>query len=165
LFLIRDAGSPHSPLPAMDIDTPTAYAFGSSYPLPFRVLALSFLTVLAFGTNLHTLAWLGIDTAEVLDVRVHAQRLPSRGAASPYVHPSKLYPPLYGLAAVGFAWTAAGWLVFGLITGGEVEHMVQWRAVPGAFMLVVVLGVLGPWDVLYRKERYMFLRCVSIQTS
>lgn len=147
----------------MDIDAPTAFAFGSSYPLPFRVLALSFASLFLFASNLHTLAYLGVDTAEVLDVRVHSGRvssLPTRNAASPFVHPSKLYPPLYGLAAAGFAWTALGWFVFGTITGGEVEQMVRWRAVPGVVMLVVGAAVVGPWDVLYRKERYMFLRCV-----
>lgn len=158
----------------MDIDSPpvfsSAYDFSSRYPLPFRVLFLSFATLLGFATNLHLLAFLGIDTSLVLDIRLDDYRgisnsgntgpshLLPRAGPSPFVHPSRLYPPVYALAVLGLAWTAMGWLVFSAITGGEPELMVQWRGVPAFVAVAVGVATVAPWNVLYKRERMMFLR-------
>ena len=147
----------------MDIDAgPSAHAFGLSYPLPFRVLFLSFSTLFGFATNLHLLSHLGIDTAHVLDIRLDDYRnlgssslLPR--APAPFVHPSRLYPPLYALSALGIAWTTFGWMVFAQITGGDPEQMSNWRAVPAFVALVVGAAAVAPWNALYRRERMMFL--------
>ncbi|SCV68909.1 BQ2448_1030 [Microbotryum intermedium] len=151
-----------------DIDTgivvgsPSSIHFGAQYPLPFRVLFLTCSTVFAFATNLHLLAFLGIDTALVLDVRLDDYTRvntshPPRAVTAPFAHPSRLYPPIYGLAAVGMLWTLLGWSVFLKLSGGLVDQMVKWRAVPAITAVVVALATVCPWNVLYRKERLMFV--------
>ena len=130
----------------------------------FYILLFSFTTVFGFGTNLHLLSFLGIDTAKVLDVRAEDYRqLPhGRGGNAQFVHPSRLYPPLYALAVMGWLWTAFGWSVFHRLAGDDTARMVQWRAVPAVVALVALSAILAPMNVLYRKERMMFLRSVSI---
>lgn len=155
-----------------DIDTVTsARDFGSSYPLPFRVLFLSSATLLGFATNLHLLAYLGIDTSLVLDIRLDDWRGTSTATTtttapnvansrqpSPFVHPSRLYPPLYTLAGLAMVWIALGWLAFMKVTGGDPQIMVQWRALPIVTAGAVGLAAVIPLNVLYKRERMMFLR-------
>lgn len=81
-------------------------------------------------------------------------------AAAPFVHPTKLYPPLYTLAALGLAWTAFGWFVFSKVTKGVPEEMVKWRIIPALVAVVCGVATVAPWNVLHRKERFMFLRFV-----
>ncbi|KAK4702935.1 hypothetical protein P7C70_g3281, partial [Phenoliferia sp. Uapishka_3] len=168
-----------------DIDTigNSLNDFSSTFPLPFRVLFLTvsipksssraacwlltsfvspqFATVGGFATNLHLLAYLGIDTSLVLDIRLDdyrgSHRAPSATPA-PFVHPSRLFPPIYSLAFCGLAWTTASWLVFARITGGVPEEMVKWRAIPAVTAIAVGLAAIAPFNVLHRKERMMFLR-------
>lgn len=149
---------------AVGVDT--GWDFGSRFPLPFRVLFLSCATLFGFATNLHLLAFLGIDTSLVLDIRLDdfrpggtstaASHLPR--SAAPFVHPSRLYPPLYALSTLGAAWTLLGWSVFLKITDGDPQEMVQWRVVPAFVALVVGATALAPWNILFRKQRMMFLR-------
>ncbi|GAA5895545.1 hypothetical protein JCM5296_006793 [Sporobolomyces johnsonii] len=167
----------------MDIDIPSVDSdstipldvlseFGTRYPLPFRILFLSFLTVLGFATNLHLLAALGIDTASILDVRLEPpshlpitsstrERDRTSGPASSahpvLVHPRKLYPPLYSLALLGLAWTAAGWALFRKMTGGLEDAMLRWRGEPAFIALAVGAALVLPGNVLHRKQRLMFL--------
>lgn len=58
----------------MDIDAPPpvteAGAFSLVFPLPFRILSLLSLGVLAWSTNVHGVVAIGIDAAQVLDVRL-----------------------------------------------------------------------------------------------
>lgn len=132
-------------------------AFGARYPLPFRVLVLSFLTVLSFGINLFALSQAGprIDTARVLDVRVNAG-----SATSPHVHPSRLFPPLMALASAGLLFAVCSWALFFAATGADPETMARYRAFPALVSLTVVAAVFAPWNVLYRAQRYHFLRWV-----
>ena len=156
--------------------------FSSTFPLPFRVLFLTvsgrrheggrvawlthprppqFATVAGFATNLHLLAYLGIDTSLVLDIRLDDYRGSHRtqsGQLAPFVHPSRLFPPIYGLALCGLAWTTLGWFVFAKITGGVPEEMVRWRGIPAFTAIAVGIATVAPWNVLYRKERMMFLK-------
>ncbi|KDE05144.1 hypothetical protein MVLG_04485 [Microbotryum lychnidis-dioicae p1A1 Lamole] len=145
------------------VGSPSSIHFGAQYPLPFRVLFLTCSTVFGFATNLHLLAFLGIDTALVLDVRLDDYTRvntshPPRAVNAPFAHPSKLYPPIYGLAAAGMLWTLLGWSVFIKLSGGVVDQMVKWRAVPAITAVVVAIVTVCPRNVLYRKERFMFLR-------
>lgn len=116
-----------------------------------------------FATNLHLLAYLGIDTSLVLDIRLDdyrgSHRAPS-SAPAPFVHPSRLFPPIYSLAFCGLAWTTVNWIVFARITGGVPEEMVKWRGIPAFTAIAVGIATVAPWNFLYRKERMMFLRCV-----
>ncbi|BGP13035.1 protein-ER retention protein [Rhodosporidiobolus nylandii] len=161
--------------PPLDASLPTAAIadFGSRYPLPFRILFLSALTVLGFATNLHLLAYLGIDTALVLDVRLEAAAhllptsslspsaasssgrpppAPSAAQPPPYVHPTKLYPPLYQLGLLALAWTALGWLAFRNLTGGEADAMNAWRGEPAFVAMVVGAALIWPGNVLAIKR-------------
>ncbi|GAA5979881.1 hypothetical protein JCM10908_001450 [Rhodotorula pacifica] len=160
----------------MDIDTPPpggldAVAaelseFGLRYPLPFRILLLSAVTVLGFATNTHILATLGIDTALVLDVRLDQPHQPpalagapaSTSIPAPFVHPSRIYPPLYSLAAVALAWTTGGWLLFRTVAGGEANAAIQWRVLPAAFLVGAGIALCWPGKLLYQRERFRFLR-------
>lgn len=149
----------------MDIDIPPVLEaaphhalseFGLRYPLPFRILLLSTITVVGFATNLHILAKLGIDTASVLDIRLE-QSAPSTTATT-FVHPTTVYPPLYSLGAVAFAWTAAGWLAFRAAAGGEADAAIHWRVLPAAFLLAAAAAVAWPGKALYQRDRFRFLR-------
>lgn len=149
----------------MDIDNAIVLIsdFSGRYPLPFRVLFLSFTTVLGFATNLHLLAALGIDTALVLDIRVDSDRPQSHPSSvrspvvGPLAHPARLYPPIYGLAGLGLAWTVLGWWMFLFVTGGDPASMVRWRVFPVLTALAVGAGAVCPWRMLYKRERMMYL--------
>ncbi|GAA6052303.1 hypothetical protein JCM3770_007240 [Rhodotorula araucariae] len=137
--------------------------FGLWYPLPFRIVALSALTALGFATNLHLLSALGIDTAQVLDVRLphaHARAAiaPPPGAPPPYVHPSRLYPPLYTLGTLTLAWTISAWLVHSKLTAGDLHAVVAYRAFPVAVAAAVCIALCWPGTALCRTERYRFLQ-------
>lgn len=146
----------------MDEITVDDYHFSSRYPIPFRVLFLSFATLLGFATNLHILAYLGIDTAFVLDIRSTSSGSLGTRNQSPaaYLHPSRLYPPIYHLSLLGLLWTTVGWVLFAKLTGGDPQQMVEWRSVPAFVVFVAGLALIVPWNALYRRERMMFLRFV-----
>lgn len=133
------------------------FDFNSRYPIPFRILFLSFTTLFGFATNLHLLAYLGIDTALVLDVRSAAHHSHSN-VPSQHVHPLRLFGPIYVLALVGLGWTVGGWMVFSSVTGGDETKMREWRAIPCFVVLGVVGGLIVPWNILCRRERGMFMR-------
>lgn len=157
----------------MDIDTPPLAGdaalsdFGLRYPLPLRILVLSALTVAAFASNLHLLAHLGIDTAQVLDIRLDRHLLPATRAqgplppAPPYVHPTKLYPPLYSLALATLAWAAAVHLAFARLTAAQPDLVVRYRLVPVAAVAAVLAALCWPANVLCRRERFRFLRALA----
>ncbi|GAA5939938.1 hypothetical protein JCM3775_007154 [Rhodotorula graminis] len=152
----------------MDIDAPVHPGlsdFGLRYPLPLRIVVLSAVTALGFATNLHLLSHLGIDTAHVLDVRLEPANASSRaglppGAPPPYVHPTKLYPPLYSLAAATLAWAALGSLLHGALTGADPHLVVQYRLVPCLVALAVVVALCWPGNALSRPYRLRFLRAL-----
>ncbi|GAA5853360.1 hypothetical protein JCM8547_002427 [Rhodosporidiobolus lusitaniae] len=156
--------------------------FGTRYPVVFRVLFLCALTLLGFATNLHILAYLGIDTALVLDIRLQppshlappslsspassssSSRDPARPQQPPlppFAHPTKLYPPLYNLALLGLAWTALGWFAFRSLTGGDDTAINAWRGEPAFVALVVVAAVVWPGNVLCRRQRVQFTSAIK----
>ena len=145
----------------MDIDLPPTIpqlSFSLLYPLPFRILALTFLTILGFGTNLHILSSLGIDTSAVLDIRLD-HPTGAGGGASQLVHPSKLFGPLYKLASAGLGLTGIGWIGYRMMTKGLGESETRdWVWFPA----LVAMGLIGvgclPLNVACRRQRYMFLR-------
>lgn len=55
-------------------------------------------------------------------------------------------------------WIALGWLAFMKVTGGDPQIMVQWRALPIVTAGAVGLAAVIPLNVLYKRERMMFLR-------
>ena len=142
--------------------TAQAIEFNQHFPLPVRILVLISIGILLFASNLHILSNLGIDTAAVLDVR--SETLPlGQSTSSPtistqsYIHPSKLYKPIYTLAFIYFTWTGIAWILLSLWSDSY-----PWTAnyVPAAFAVLGVLVVFLPTERLQKKERYMFLRLV-----
>ena len=121
----------------------------------FYILLFTFTTLLAFSTNLHLLSFLQIDTAKVLDIKEDHK---STTLNSNFVNSSRLYPPLYKLGFLGLTWTLAGWAMMRWCTGGEDSNLVSWRGIPALTGLGVLVGLVVPMNVLFRKERYMFLR-------
>lgn len=198
-------------------------SFSEIFPLPFRILFLASLGVLAWGVNLHILSLLGIDTGQVLDVRIDDFQGGTRGgatgggavtglglgisseggssstgggggstgggsilpianiSASPivssirslFLHPSKLYPPVYSIGLVYSAWSLLGWVVYralilsgmGLNETGELGNLAGW--LPFVWLVMGIGSVFIPWNGLYRREREVFMRCVfpSIRDS
>lgn len=141
-----------------------AVSFDQSYPLPLRILSLISLGALCWATNLHILSILGIDTSAVLDVRADLlplglQPLSSPISTQPFIHPSKLYRPVYTLSLCYFAWTATAWLLWTFC--GDAFAAENSRYMPAAFALVGVMAVFLPAERLQKKERLMFLRCVG----
>ncbi|GAA5945190.1 Erd1p [Sporobolomyces koalae] len=145
------------PLPAS-----VTFDFSLVYPLPFRILCLTFLTVVGFATNLHLLAALGIDTAQVLDIRLdHPPSISSNGNSNPppLVHPTQLYAPLYKLATAGLATTAITWILYRVVTtGSAVDEALAWRWFPATVALALAAACCLPSNVACRRQRFMFLR-------
>lgn len=78
---------------------------------------------------------------------------PNRALPAPRVDSAKLHQPIYKLFLLYSIWVGAGWLLFRLVTGGEVESMERWR---GLIALVVVgagAGVVLPWRGVGERER------------
>ncbi|GAA5969947.1 hypothetical protein JCM3765_002318 [Sporobolomyces pararoseus] len=159
----------------MDIDTPeisippslTAFDdFSLRFPLPFRILLLTFLTVIGFATNLHILSSLGIDTSQVLDIRLdHPPSISSNGNSNPppLVHPTKLYQPLYQLGLSGLSATSVGWLVYKALTRGlgTREEMEEWKWFPAFVAIGLTAVCFIPWNWACRRQRFMFLRSLK----
>lgn len=120
-------------------------------PLPFRVLSLISLGILCWAFNLHVLHILGIDTSFLLDIR-------SPSDASEYLHPSKLYRPIYQLAAVSLTWTTLAWFIgFRLFADSDGDSSAG-RLAAAFTWLVPLIVLLLPVDRFRRAERFMFLR-------
>lgn len=114
----------------------------------FYILLFAFSTLFFFASNLHILSLLLIDTHKVLDIpRSDTRR------TTPSLH-----APLYALSLIGAAWTAVGYALWTALDGAQGK----WRGVPALTGLVVVLAVVAPMNVLYRKERRMFTRSVLV---
>jgi hypothetical protein len=138
----------------------------ASFPLPFRVLSLVGLAILLWGTNLHILHLLGINVPKVLDFRDTTEeeedvfnetetKSEPRGEVG--------YMIVYKLAIVYSAFVGSGWVLFRVITGGEVESMEDWRGLVGVVLVGVVGGALIPWRGIGERERRGFRRYVPRQ--
>lgn len=143
--------------------------FSATFPLPLRILSLISLGIAAWATNLHLLAALGIDTAQVLDVRAsdHSGYAPlslgaSTTSATLHLHPSRLHPPVYKLALASLLWTLFGWLSYSAVSI-HLQSYDQYRLatfVPAAFLFLAVAALVLPTNTLCRRERGMLLRFV-----
>lgn len=173
----------------MDIDTPGGAGqtepgdpsgnFSLVYPLPFRILSLISLGLLAWATNLHGVTSMGIDAAKVLDVRIddldpQSESLLPRTAAQAklafntgsgvgdyYLHPSRLYPPAYQLFGALSLWTLLGWSIFHYFTLADAAAVERWTVFPFLWASVAVFFLLSPWHSFLRRERTMALRSLK----
>lgn len=130
--------------------------FSALLPLALRISLLLALSLFAWASVLHLLSSWGIDTAVLLDVRLDDVHVSPLG--SHHIHWSRLYPPVYRLALAYAAWTALGVAAFTLVGNGGEGNL--GRLIPLGFLFVALLSIVAPVDRLYRKERFMLLRCV-----
>jgi len=144
-----DAG----PSAAEQLLTQFSDSLSSSFPLPFRILVLCTLGLSCWAVNLHVLHLLGIDTSKILDIR-HA-------TSNEHLHPSRLYQPIYQLAAFYAAWTGLCWTVgFKWLADGQGDSEAG-RWVAGFSWVTALLFLVAPFDKLKRTERLMFLRSLK----
>ena len=144
----------------------------ASFPLPFRVLSLVGLAILLWGTNLHILHLLGINVPKVLDFREPQEEEEGDGDVFTEKQVQETgggggvgYITIYKLAGVYTAFVGSGWVLFRLITGGEVESMEDWRGLVGVVLLGVLGGALVPWRGIGERERRGFRRYVLLFPS
>jgi hypothetical protein len=138
----------------------------ASFPLPFRVLSLVGLAILLWGTNLHILHLLGINVPKVLDFRDSTEEEEDVFTETE-PEPKRIggevgYQAVYKLAIVYTCFVGSGWVLFRVITGGEVESMEDWRGLVGVVLVGVVGGALVPWRGIGERERRGFRRYVSL---
>jgi hypothetical protein len=117
---------------------------------------------------------LGIDTIWVLDLRrdkVQSSSPPTplptaRQPQLPYdlssLEAVNLYKSVYKLFAVYGSWIGFGWLYFRLITAGDGEAMDIYKVLPALTGIGIVVGLVCPFNIMMKRERMRFLRCVCI---
>jgi hypothetical protein len=142
----------------------------ASFPLPFRVLVLIGLAILLWATNLHILHLLGINAPKVLDFRetdpvevetelpLDGDEFQQRTIGEVEGHGEKGYMVIYKLALLYSLFVGFGWVVFRLITGGEVDSMERWRGLVGVVVLCAGAGLVVPWKGIGERERRGFRR-------
>jgi hypothetical protein len=153
-------------------------SFYTTFPLPYRVLFLVGLGILLWALNLHILHLLGLNTGFILGVRSRtgpdgepddlaeegAISLASGGgsAKTTFARSRELVGPVYGLLGAYTAWSFAGWIVFRWLVGGgaDQDQVDAWRMLPLLTALGAVVGLVAPYNGLWRRERQAFVRSV-----
>lgn len=69
---------------------------------------------------------------------------------------------VYKIGLIYSAWVAGGWLLFRLVSGGEVERMESCRGVVGLVMIGAALGALVPYRGVGERERRALRRYVPL---
>jgi len=156
---------------AMDIDNPDASpeglvsSFSAVFPLPFRVLSLVGLGGLCWATNLHILDWLGVDSAQALQISHHKalSGLPAHsppylppGSSHPgpiYAHSPPLYRPIYRIVGTYISFVASGWFLFYLLTQGDISSLNATKWVPAICFTVILLSIVLPLRDMYGTQR------------
>ncbi|KAG8710008.1 hypothetical protein FRC08_017761 [Ceratobasidium sp. 394] len=148
--------------------------FHTSFPLPYRVFLLIGLGIFFWATNLHVLHLLGIDTVWVLDLR--RDKLPAsspptplpttRTAELPYdissLEAVSLYKSVYKLLVSYGLWIGAGWACFRWMTGGVSKSVDAYKTLPAFTAVGIIFGLVCPFNVLMKRERYRFLRLLAV---
>lgn len=129
-----------------------------TFPLPYRVLSLLGLGILAWATNLHGLHLLGIDAAGVLELGADGHSPRSRVEGHTRYRP----PSIYYLAAyrIFFGYAAfcfTSWTVFRVCTKGNGLLLDAFGYIPLVTGLVVLVILVCPVKIFYKLERDRFL--------
>jgi len=139
-----------------------------SFPLPFRVFALTSLGILAWATNLHGLDTLGIDAVSVLDLRLGDYHSPAQRYwpdSSRKSDVATLYKNIYRIFTTYSVWCFISWVVFRSLSKGDAILVDVFGYIPAVFALVTLIILLLPFNVLFKNERDKFLyairRCIS----
>jgi hypothetical protein len=128
------------------------------FPLPFRVLALAGLGILGWATNVHGLDVSGIDVVATMDLRAEANTLGHRTPKPKDAYP--VYHPVYRIFLVYSAWCLLAWILFRFGAHESSKPLEELGYIPAIAFLGALLALVCPFDVLYKRERDGFLRCV-----
>lgn len=149
---------------SLELDAETN--FNITFPLPYRVLTLLGLGILAWATNLHGLHLLGIDVVGALDLRTEGQipRTPSISSRPSgyfkYISPSVVYLPTYRLFFAYGAFCFTSWAMYRIFTKGDSLLVDAFGYIPLITGLVILMAVVCPMDILLKYERDKFLYAV-----
>ncbi|TCD62925.1 hypothetical protein EIP91_006223 [Steccherinum ochraceum] len=156
----------------MDNDVGEEITFSAIFPLPFRVLVLAGLGILAWATNLHGLALAGIDTASAMHLESrHRSTKSDRRRDSPLptqqragwkqvAHPATFYKPVYLLSSQWILITGVAWLLYRIATSGSLGLVDVFRYIPAVTGLFMFMLLVSPFDAFARQERDAFLQAV-----
>jgi len=141
--------------------------FSAKFPLPFRVLFLIGLGILAWATNLHGLQFLGVNAAGALDLHRHHRRTPY-GSRSPLPtsrlgwkfmpDPQSTYNPLYKLCFQYSLFTGVAWMLYQHSTRSELELVDIFKFIPAVTGLLLFMLLVSPFKLFERSERDAFLK-------
>lgn len=146
-----------------DVDLEVNYSL--SFPLPFRVFALTSLGILAWATNLHGLDTLGIDAVSVLDLRLGDYHSPAQRYwpdSSRKSDVATLYKNIYRIFTTYSVWCFISWVVFRSLSKGDAILVDVFGYIPAVFALVTLIVLLLPFNVLFKNERDKFLQYVLL---
>lgn len=142
----------------MDEEDLEELSWGVAFPLPYRVLTLAGLGILAWATNVHVLQLLGIDVATGMGLQpdVHS----SSRHPTTYRTPGDarlIYEAAYRIFARYSIWCLISWALFRLATRGSAQEVDVYGYIPGLTALAVLVALFCPWNILYRSERRKFI--------
>ncbi|KAG1723602.1 EXS family-domain-containing protein [Suillus paluster] len=139
-----------------------AVSLATSFPLPFRVLFLIGLGILAWAINLHGLHLLGIDASSALEL--HSGRIflpttspPSRAHSSARVS----YMPVYRLFMTYATWCFVGWSFFRLATHSNTILVDAFKYIPAVCSLGVLIALICPYEMCQKRERDLFFQSAA----
>ncbi|KAF4621096.1 hypothetical protein D9613_000446 [Agrocybe pediades] len=139
------------------------------FPLPYRVLFLFGLGILAWATILHGLHYLGVDTVSVMDLKQGTDPMHSAMPThrSPTYNQSKavaLYNDAYRIFFTYSSFCFASWVAFRMLTRGEPARVDAYGYLPVITAVIIVIILLCPYRILFHHEREKFTlairRCV-----
>ncbi|CAL1707321.1 unnamed protein product [Somion occarium] len=147
--------------------------FSTIFPLPYRVLALASLGVLAWATNLHGLELLGIDAANALDLDTPRSRAThsSLRSASPLPtishrgwkhasHSDPQHTPVYKLFLQYSVIVLVSWSLYRSTTRGDLVLVDVFKYIPAVTVLVVLILLICPFNVFQKHERDRFFAAI-----
>jgi hypothetical protein len=76
-----------------------------------------------------------------------------------HTDPSSFYSPIYKIFFTYASWCFASWLVFRMATsGGNLVLVDLFGYIPAVTALLILVALVCPFNVLYKRERDMFLQ-------
>ena len=140
----------------------TEFLTNLSFPLPYRVLFLIGLGILAWATNLHGLDSCGVDVIGAMTLRVETNpsnpTIPSYHPAFNHLKIVSLYQSAYRLFLSYATICISSWALFRLMTRDDPSLTDKYGYVPVVTAIAIIFLLLCPYDILVRSERDKFTR-------
>lgn len=142
---------------SLDLDPDTN--FNLTFPLPYRVLTLLGLGILAWATNLHGLHLLGVDPVGALELHTGTPIF-TRGPSGYGKHtpPSILYLSTYKIFFAYAAFCFTSWSIFRFCTKSDSLLVDAFGYVPLVTGLVILMILVCPMNIFLKHERDKFLQ-------